>query len=121
MEHVLVSHISEHLDRYGILNDSQHGFRRARSCDTQLIALIDDQTKEMQGEGQTDVIFVMDVSKAFDKVPHNGLLYKLFKCGIDDITLQWLKSFLEKRRQSVVLEGEHLHSVPVTSGVPGCY
>ena len=117
MDYVLVSHISKHLDRYGILNDSQHGFWRARSCETQLIAFIDDHTKEMQGGGQTDVI-VMDVSKAFDKVPHNGLLYKLFKCGIDDITLQWLKSFLEKRRQSVVLEGEHLHSVPVTSGVP---
>ena len=57
-------------------------------------------------------------SKAFDKVPHNGFLYKLFKCGFDDISLQWLKSFLEKRRQSVVLEGEHSHSVPVTSGVP---
>ena len=51
---------------------------------------------EMQGGGQTDVI-VMDFRKAFDKVPHNGLLYKLFKCGIDDITLQWLKSFLEKK------------------------
>ena len=71
----------------------------------------------MQGGGQTDVI-VMDFSKAFDKVPHNVLLYKLFKCGIDDITLQWLKSFLEKRRQSVDLVGEHSHSVTVTSGVP---
>ena len=71
----------------------------------------------MQGGGQTDVI-VMDFSKAFNKVPLNGLLYKFFKCGIDDITLQWLKSFLEKRRQSVVLEGEHSLSVPVTSGVP---
>ena len=60
----------------------------------------------------------MDFSKAFDKVPHNGLLYKLFKSGIDNITLQWLKRFLEKRRQSVVLEGEHSYSVPVTSGVP---
>ena len=57
----------------------------------------------------------MDFSKALDKVPHNGLL---FKCGIDDITLQWLKSYLGKRIQSVVLEGEHSHSVPVTSGVP---
>ena len=57
----------------------------------------------MQGGGQTDVI-VMDLSKAFDKVLHNSLLYKLFKCGTDDITLKWLKSFLEKRRQSVVLE-----------------
>ena len=62
--------------------------------------------KEMQGGGQMDVI-VMDFSKAFDNVPHCGFLYKLFKCGIDDITLQWLKSFLEKRRQSLVLEGEH--------------
>ena len=41
-----------------------------------------------------------------------------FKCGIDDTTWQWLKRLLEKRRQSVVLEGEHSHSVPVTSGVP---
>ena len=105
------------LDHYEILNDSQHGFRRARSCETQLIAFIDYLAKEMQGGGQTDVI-VMDFSKAFDKVPHNGLLYKLFKCGIDDITLQWLKSFLEKRRQSVVLVGEHSYSVLVTSGVP---
>ena len=74
-------------------------------------------TNEIQGGDQTDVI-VIDFSKAFDRVPHNGLLYKLFKCGIDDITFQWLKSFLEKRGQSVVLEGEHSHSVPVTSGVP---
>ena len=43
----------------------------------------------------------MDFSKAFDKVPQNGLLYKLLKCGIDDNTLQWLTNFLEKRRQSV--------------------
>ena len=43
----------------------------------------------------------MDFRKAFDKVAHNGLLYKLLKCGIDDNTLQWLTSFLEKRGQSV--------------------
>ena len=97
-------------------NDFQLGLRRARSCETQLVAFIDDLAKEMQGGGQTDVI-VMNFSKVFDKGPHNGLLYKLFKCGIDDITLQWLKRFLEKRRQSVVLEGEHSHSVPVTPGV----
>ena len=56
------------------------------------------------------------LGKVFDKVPHNGLLYKLFKYGIDDITLQWLKNFLEKRRQSLVPEGEHSH--PITSSVP---
>lgn len=41
-----------------------------------------------------------------------------FNRVIDDTTLQWLKRFLEKRRQSVALEGELSHSVPVTSGVP---
>ena len=44
MAHILVSHISKNLDRYGILNDSQHGFR----CETQLIAFIDDLAKELQ-------------------------------------------------------------------------
>ena len=43
----------------------------------------------------------MDFSKALDKVPHNGLLYKILKCGVEDNTLQWLKSFLEKSRQSL--------------------
>ena len=110
MLQIKVSQISKHLDRHGILNDSQYGFRRARSCETQLIAFTDDLAKDMQERGQTDVI-VMDFSKAFDKVLHNSLLYKLFKCGIDEVTLQWLK-------RSQVLEGEHSHSVPVTSGVP---
>ena len=89
-----------------MLNDFQHAFRNDRWCETQLVAFIDDLAKEMQGGGQTDVI-VMDFSKAFDKVPHTGLLYKLSKCGIDDITLKWLKNFLAKRRQKVVVEGEH--------------
>ena len=47
MEHILVSHIH----RYGILNDSQRGFRQARSRETQLIAFTDDLAKEMQGVG----------------------------------------------------------------------
>ena len=65
MEHILVSHITKHLNGHGILNDSQHGFRRARSCETQLIAFINDLAKEIQRGGQMDVI-VMDFSKAFD-------------------------------------------------------
>ena len=52
MEHILVSQSSEHLDRHGILNDSQHGFRRARSCETQLIAFIDDLAKECREEAK---------------------------------------------------------------------
>ena len=71
----------------------------------------------MQNGGQTDVI-VMDFSKAFDKVPHQELLYKLSNYGINIVTLSWLKGFLSNRKQRVVLEGVMSDQVPVSSGVP---
>ena len=92
MEHILVSHIRKHLDRQGILNDSSTSMWNS-------ITFIDDLAKEMQGEAKR--MSLLWTLARQDKVPHNGLLYKLLKCGIDDNTLQWLTSFLEKRRQSV--------------------
>ena len=60
----------------------------------------------------------MDFSKAFDKVPHQELLYKLSNYGINSVTLTWEKSFLSNRKQRVVLEGAMSYQVPVSSGVP---
>ena len=76
-------------------------------------AFIDDQ--EMQGGGQTDVI-VIDFSKEFDKFPHNRLLYKLFKCGINDITLRWLRSTkCSSRRRAFAFSSSNLRYTPRTS------
>ena len=90
MEHILESNIMKHFEKHNILNIFQHGFRQSRSCETQLIGLVQDLAKEMQGGGQTDII-VMDFSKAFDKVPHNELLLKLSNFGVDTYTLNWIK------------------------------
>ena len=60
----------------------------------------------------------MDFSKAFDKVDHNLLIYKLFNLGVNVSTVSWIKSFLQSRSQSVVVEGKQSSSVPVMSGVP---
>ena len=60
----------------------------------------------------------MDLSKAFDKVAHNRLLYKLLSYGVKGNTLGWIGSFLFGRSQKVVLEGKSSSSVPVLSGVP---
>ena len=57
------------------------------------------------------------ISKAFDKVDHNLLIYKLFNLGVNLSTVSWIKSFLQSRSQSVVVEGKQ-PSVPVMSGVP---
>ena len=59
----------------------QHGFRRAKSCETQLIELIDDLTSSLDKEQQVDIL-VMDFAKAFDKVCHSLLIHKLHHYGI---------------------------------------
>ena len=65
---------------------------------------------------QTDLI-IMDFAKAFDKVPHRRLLYKL-KYGIQENTLLWIQAFLSDRTQTVVVNRISFNTVPATSGVP---
>ena len=73
--HIIASNISKHFTDQNILYDLQHGFREWRSCETQLIMLIDKLSKNMQSRKQTDLI-LLDFSKAFDKVAHEELLQK---------------------------------------------
>ena len=60
----------------------------------------------------------MDYAKAFDTVPHRRLIYKLSKYGINNKTVSWIKSFLSKRIQQVVVQGEESSWKEVTSGIP---
>ena len=86
-------------------------------CDTQLIETVDDFARTLNEGGQIDVI-ALDFSKAFDRVPHKRLLYKLNHYGICGPILQWIQSFLENRSQQVILEGQESSLAKVTSGVP---
>jgi tRNA A58 N-methylase Trm61 len=61
-----------HLDQYNILNDSQHGFRKRRGCDTQLILTTSDLAASFEKNKQVDAV-LLDFSKAFDRVPHSRL------------------------------------------------
>ena len=61
---------------------------------------------------------MLDFSKAFDKVPHERLLYKAEYYGISGSTLQWIREFLSSRNQRVIVDGKSLHTAPVQSGVP---
>ena len=63
-------------------------------------------------------IAVLDFSKAFDTVPHDGLLSKLKHYGIDKNIWQWISNFLKKRKQCVVVDGVSSGLVDVDSGVP---
>ncbi len=117
MEHIVASNLAKHFQHHNILYDLQHGFRDKRSCETQLIELVDDLARNLSHGKQSDLI-LLDFSKAFDKVSHLKLLHKLYIHGVDINTINWIQSFLLGRTQTVVLDGEHSSVVQVTSGVP---
>ena len=117
MEHILASNIMSHGENNNILYPLQHGFRRGRSCETQLIEFIDDLTSNLEEGQQTDIL-IMDFAKAFDKVDHSLLTHKLHHYGIRGEVNTWIKNWLKDRTQSVVVEGEKSEPVSVDSGVP---
>ena len=106
-----------HLSKWNILAENQHAFRKARSCESQLILAIHDITKNID-DGLTTDVAILDFSKAFDVIPHHRLLNKLDFYGIRSKTKQWITSFLTKRQQRVVVNGKYSNWVPVLSGVP---
>ena len=65
-----------HLDEHKLLSDRQHAFRKNRSCDTQLITVINDWAKIWDAGGQVNT-FIFDFEKAFDIHPHELLKCKL--------------------------------------------
>ena len=106
-----------HLDTQQILNDAQHGFRKSRSCESQLIQTVQDLANSLNEGEQMDAI-LLDFSKAFDKVPHQDLLGKLQHYGVRGNLNRWIADNLTDRQQEVVLEGVHSKATEVTSGVP---
>ena len=117
MEHIICSNIFSYLEEHGILCDEQHGFRQKRSCETQLITAVNDFAIALNNSEQVDAIF-MDLSKAFDTVPHKRLCNKLSFYGIRGALLRWIESFLTNRTQQVIIKDKSSNPLPVLSGVP---
>ena len=105
------------LDENKILSDTQHGFRRNRSCLTNLLQFLDVATDSFDKRKQLDVTY-LDFSKAFDKVPHKRLVLQLKNHGIKGKLLDWIKTWLSGREQRVILNGTKSAWREVLSGVP---
>ena len=63
------------------------------------------------------VLFYIDISKAFGRVWHKGLLFKLKEHGIGDNLLTWLTSYLNNRKQKVVIQASESSLLPLKAGV----
>ena len=100
-----------------ILYEKQHGFRKGRSCESQLLELTHDLLNGLH-DGKQTYLIVMDFAKAVDKVCHEKLLTTLHHYSVDPTTIHWIRGFLSNRSQSLVIEGAQSPPLPVTSGVP---
>lgn len=117
LEHIINKHLMSYLDTHNLLSSKQHGFRRGLSTTTQLIEFVHDLSKTINLRGQTDVVY-LDFAKAFDKVSHSKLLFKIDKTFQNNHLTKWFSSYLSCRQQFVQIKNKQSRAVAVNSGVP---
>jgi len=110
---VLTRHVQ---DNQGI-RPSHNGFRKGRSCLTNLTSFCD-QVTHLVNEGKAVGVIYADFSKAFDTVSHSILLEKLAAHGLDRFTIHGVKYWLDGRAQRVVVNRVKTSWRPVASSVP---
>lgn len=116
-ESILKEAIVGHLDKYCLINTSQHGFTKGRSCLTNLLEFFEYVTNSIDKGEAVDLIY-LDFAKAFDKVPHLRLHKKLESHGIRGNISKWIKNWLDNRKQRVSVDNVYSEWEKVTSGVP---
>ena len=102
-----------------VLYPHQSGFRSSDSCQSQLLFIVHDIYSSFDQSPTLEVrANFFNISKALDKVWHEGLIFKLEHIGISGNLLSLLKSFLNNRFQRVVLNGHYSNWSSVLAGVP---
>ena len=99
--------------------NNQSCFCPGDSCPNQLLFLVDEIRKAFENPKSLELRAVfLDISKAFDKNWHDGLLFKLKQNGVSGKLLKFFESYLHNRKQRVALNGSYSDFSAIESGVP---
>ena len=99
-----------------LITPKHPGFKTGDSCINQLISITHKIYKSFDDGCEVQGVF-LDISKAFDKVWHQGLHYKLRQNGISGELLNILTDFLDNRTQRVILNGQYSSWAKAEAGV----
>ena len=100
-----------------LISQHQSGFKPGDSCINQLLSITYEIYQSFDEGFDVHSVF-LDISKAFDKVWHDGIIFKLKQNGISGNLLDLLSNFLRNRKQRVVLHGQTSSWADVNAGVP---
>ncbi|MCG8113710.1 MAG: reverse transcriptase domain-containing protein [Candidatus Thiodiazotropha taylori] len=117
LEKVVHKHLHNFLLENNIITPFQSGFTQGDSTVNQLVDLYNTFSQALDEGKEVRVVFC-DISKAFDRVWHKGLLAKLKHYGISGRLLHWFESYLSNRYQRVVLPGGKSEWLQIRAGVP---
>ena len=118
-ETIISNNLYTYLNTNNLITKNQSGFRPGDSTTNQLIYLVNEiheafeNPKSLEGRA----VF-LDISKAFDKVWHDGLIFKLKQNGISGNLLNRFENYLHNRKQRMVLNGSFSDYSIIESGVP---
>ena len=117
MERCVHKHLYNYVTSHQLLTPLQSGFVQGDSTTYQLLHTYHTFCKAVDKGKEVRAVFC-DISKAFDRVWHKGLLHKMSGIGCSDNVLKWFASYLSGRRQRVVLNGKASDWTQVLAGVP---
>ena len=118
-ERIIFKNLYNYLISNNLITKNQSGFRPADSVTNQLLALVNDIHLAFDNNRCLEVRSVyLDLSKAFDKVWHEGLIFKLKQNGIEGKLLDLLSNYLSNRKQKVHINGSESNWGSIKAGVP---
>ena len=117
MESLVNDYLQKHLFGLRLITNHQYGFRPKHSS-LDLLTRVTQSWSNAIDKGQEVSTIALDISRAFDRVWHKGLLSKLMSYGIGGQLYRWIKNFLSDRSFRVVHNGQESNVARSNAGVP---
>jgi len=117
LEKIVYKHLYNHLISSNLLYRFQSGFVKGDSTVCQLAHFTQTILNALESGYDVRTVF-LDFSRAFDRVWHSGLIFKLQCNGVEGPIINWISSYLSKRSQRVVIDGQSSSWLNTNAGVP---
>ena len=117
LEKIIQTRLLSYLNEKNIIIKQQSGFRKNRQTRDNLIFMTQ-KILEAFGNRKKACCIFFDIKSAFDKVWHNGLIFKLIKLKIPLYLISWIENFLTNRTFSVKIDTYETQKFNITCGVP---